>query len=165
MKNIVMRHTINTSVDNFWKLFVDAEYNRKIFLEDLRYASWRVLEQKDGADSYVQRVEMQPPMDAPGPIKKLMGDSFKLTEEGTLDKKSGLYRFKAIPSTMADKISVTGTIRVEAAGANSCTRITEIALEAKVFGLGGMIESSGAKSTEDGYAAYATALNKRLSQT
>jgi hypothetical protein len=162
VKTVTMRHTLNCDAEAFWKHFQDTQLNEQIFKNDLHYPAYNVVERKDGAETMSQKISMQPPMDAPGPIKKLMGDGFKLTEEGTLDKKTGVYRFKAVPSSLSDKVSISGTVRVEPAGAGRCTRVVELSIDAKVFGLGGMIESTGAKNTEQGYGDYATALNKRL---
>ena len=73
-----------------------------------------------------------------------------------------MYKFKSIPSAMADKVSITGTIRVQNAGPKSVERVVEFTIDAKVFGLGGMIESSAVKSSEDGFGAFAKAMNRRL---
>ena len=46
MKERRIEHTYDCSADVFWsKIFLDDAYNRKLFLEELHFESWRVLSQ------------------------------------------------------------------------------------------------------------------------
>ena len=46
------------------------------------------------------------------------------------------------PSTMADKLRQRGSMRIEKPIGDKVRRIAELSIEAKVFGLGGLIEST-----------------------
>ena len=47
---------------------------------------------------------------------------FKYVEDGTYDKATKTYRFKVTPSSMADKLTNEGTIRMEPAGEGKSRR-------------------------------------------
>jgi hypothetical protein len=94
-------------------------------------------------------------LDAPGPVAKALGSSFGYSEEGTFDKKTRTFRFKMKTTTMTDKLRNEGTVRVEPLGDNRCRRVVEIVAEAKVFGIGGLIEGSLEKSFRTGWGRSA----------
>ena len=50
--------------------------------------------------------------------------------------------------------------RVEPAGEGKCRRIADISMEAKVFGVGGMLESTTEKNMRQGYDASARFMNQ-----
>ena len=95
----------------------------------------------------------------PAPVAKLFGSKLRYVEEGRLDKATRTWRWKTTPSTLADKVKNEGTMRVEPAGDGKCRRIVEIVVEAKVFGVGGLIESSTEKQFQDGWDASARFMN------
>jgi hypothetical protein len=68
------------------------------------------------------------------------------------------------PSTLQGKLTIGGNIYTQAAGENSCRRIFEATVVAKVFGVGGMIESriiSDMKQSYDKAAAFTNEWSKR----
>jgi hypothetical protein len=87
----------------------------------------------------------------PGPVAKLMGSNFRYTEEGTWDKGTKIWRWKMTPSTMAEKLRNEGTMRIEEIGGDKVRRIADLVMEAKVFGIGGLIESSAEKELRNGW--------------
>ena len=61
MKERRIEHTYDCSADVFWsQIFLDDAYNRKLFLEELHFESWRVLSQDerllDAAQELFERI-------------------------------------------------------------------------------------------------------------
>ena len=83
-------------------------------------------------------------------------------EDGVWDKGSKLWTWTMTTSQMSDKLKQSGSMRIDAAGAGKCKRISEISGEAKVFGLGGMIESTIEKELRAGWDKSADFMNKWL---
>ena len=110
----------------------------------------------------MRKVNGTPKMDVPGPVAKVLGSNFGYKEEGKYTKSTKLWQWKMIPSTMADKLRNEGTMRVEAVGETKVRRIAELVIEAKVFGIGGLIESSAEKQLRDGWNKSAQFMNKWL---
>jgi Protein of unknown function (DUF2505) len=165
MGKFTMTHEINCDVDTFWKTFFDKSFNEKLYREHLGFPSFEIVEQNDTEKSITRKVQGTPKMDVPGPVAKLLGSNFSYTEEGSFDKGSKIWHWKMIPSSLAEKMRNEGTVRVEPLGANKIRRIAEVLIEAKIFGVGGLIESSGEKQLRQGWDESATFMNKYLQTT
>lgn len=79
-----------------------------------------------------------------------------------MSKTERVWRWKMIPSTLTDKLFVSGTVRAERISDTKCRRIAEMQVEAKIFGVGGMIESTSEKQLRDGWDKSAAYMNKWL---
>lgn len=161
MATFTMKHDIDCDPDRFWELFLDDELQKRIFAE-LEFPKWDVVETRTTDAEIVRIVSAVPKLDAPAPVAKLLGPGFGYTEEGRFDRAAKTYRFTIKPTTLADKLRTEGTVRAEPNGAGRCTRIVDIIAEAKVFGVGGMIEKMTEKSLREGWAKSAEFLNAHL---
>jgi hypothetical protein len=162
MIKFTMTHEINCDVDTFWKMFFDKEFNDALYKTALGFTKYDVVDSKDSDKQRTRKVSATPKVDLPGPIAKLLGPGFGYTEDGVWDKGSKLWTWTMTTSQMSDKLKQSGSMRVEAAGAGKCKRIAEISGEAKVFGLGGMIESTIEKELRAGWDKSADFMNKWL---
>ncbi|MEP7126077.1 MAG: DUF2505 domain-containing protein [Byssovorax sp.] len=162
MGKFTVTHEINTTVEGFWKLFFDKEFNEKLYLEGLGFPEYKTLEQNDTDAQITRKVRGTPKMNMPGPVAKLMGSNFSYVEDGTFDKASKVWKWKLTPSTLADKMTNTGSVRVEAVGDTRVRRVADLLIEAKIFGLGGLIESSAEKQLRDGWDQSAVFMNKYI---
>lgn len=162
MGKFTVTHEINCDVETFWKTFFDKDFNDKLFLQTLGFPEFKVIEQNDTTAKLTRKVTGQPKMDLPGPVAKLLGANFRFTEEGTWDKTSKVWTFKMIPSTLADKLRQEGTMRIESIGPTKVRRVAELFIEAKVFGVGGLIESTTEKQLRDGWDKSAVFMNRYL---
>jgi len=138
----MLRHEINCDEDTYWsKIFFDDVFNRRLYLEHLRFPGWKPLDQKEDSAKITRRVQVDPPVgNLPGPLKKVIGDRLSYTEEGTFDKASKKYSFKVTPSTLTDKTKVSGEMWLENSGNKKVVRLCRIDVEVKVFMVGGMLE-------------------------
>jgi hypothetical protein len=160
MGKFTLTHEIHCNVDTFWKVFFDKEFNEKLYKGPLGFPDFTVVDQKDTETSVTRKVAAQPKMEVPGPVAKLIGPGFRYTEEGSMTKSERVWRWKMIPSTLADKLFTSGTVRVEAVGDSKVRRIAEMNVEAKIFAVGGLIESSAEKQMRDGWDKSATFMNQ-----
>jgi hypothetical protein len=160
MAKFTMTHDLDCDPDKFWQLFLhEKEFNQKLFKE-LEFPEWELLEQTEGDKEIKRVVKAVPKMDMPSAVAKLLGDRFGYTERGTFDKTAKTYKFAIEASTMKDKLKNEGFVRCEPAGEGKSRRIVDITAEAKVFGIGGMIESSFEKSYRTGWGHSAAFINR-----
>jgi hypothetical protein len=164
MGKFTVTHEIRCDVDTFWKIFLDKDFNQRLFREELQFPEFNIVEQRETDNELIRRVSGQPKMELPGPVAKLLGSNFRYTEEAKLDKKTKVWTWKMIPSAMAEKLRQEGSMRVEAAGDKRVRRIADIINEAKVFGIGGLIESSAEKQLREGWDRSAAFMNKYIDQ-
>jgi Protein of unknown function (DUF2505) len=162
MGKLTVTHEICCDADTFWETFFDERYNKELFLEHLGYAEHRIVEKRETDAEIVRKVVAKPRLSVPGPIAKLIGDNFRYTEEGVFDKAARIWRFKVIPSVQADKVRTEGTVRVEPAGGERVRRVAEITVEARIFGVGGLVESSSEKQVQKSMEEGAAFMNDYL---
>lgn len=162
MGKFTVTHEINCNAERFWQLFFDKEFNDKLYREVLGFPKYEVLKHEETATQITHKVMGQPKLNLPGPVAKLLGANFIYTEEGSFDRATSRWTWKMTPSALADKMRNEGALRVEPIGADKVRRIAEITIEAKIFGVGGMIESSAEKQLREGWDDSAKFLNKYL---
>jgi hypothetical protein len=162
MGKFTLTHEINCNAETFWKVFFDKDFNTQLYKGPLGFPDFTVVEQSETETTITRKVAAQPKMDVPGPVQKLIGPGFRYTEEGALSKSERVWRWKMIPSTLADKLFTSGTIRVEPVGDAKVRRVADMSIEAKIFAVGGLIESTAEKQMRDGWDRSAVFMNKWL---
>ncbi len=142
MAEITLRHEFDCDEDTYWeKCTFDADFNKRLYLEVLKFPGYDLVEQKDDDAKRTRKVRIDPPLgNLPGPVKKAIGDKFSYVEEGTFDKKTKRYTFKITPSTMGDKAKTFGELYCEKLGDKKIVRVAKVTVEVKVFMIGGMVE-------------------------
>ena len=141
MRKITGSSVVNCDIDTFWEIFRDQKFTEELHSRDLGSRSLEVLELTDT----VRRLRVSPKLDMPKAVAKLLGDSFAYEEQAELDRESNTWRWKIIPSTLADKVTTEGVFRLEPMDGGKCKRIDEATIEAKVFGLGKLLEGTTEK--------------------
>ncbi|MEO8184287.1 MAG: hypothetical protein ABI895_36160, partial [Deltaproteobacteria bacterium] len=94
MKERRIEHTYDCSADVFWsKIFLDDDYNRKLFLEELHFESWRVVSSQERASELHRVVEAVPRLgDLPAALKRLLSEGASYQERGVVDRGAQRYR-------------------------------------------------------------------------
>jgi hypothetical protein len=159
MATFTMHHDLDCDVDTFWRWFVDKDFNNTLF-KALGFPKWEILEQNETDTQITRKVSGAPKMDAPAPVVKALGGGLAYIEDGTFDKKAKSWHFKMTPGTLKDKLRMEGTVKCEPRGEGKSKRVVEITAEAKIFGIGGMVESALEKSFRTGWADSAAFINK-----
>jgi len=158
MADARIEHLIHCSDEKFWTVFFDVEYNQKLFLDELRFESWKLVSLDDKGDRIERVVDVVPRLgDLPGPLKKLVEGGAGYRERDVFDKKTKRMTLKVEPSVLQGKLTISGVMHTEPVGEAQCRRIYETSIVAKVFGIGGMIESrilDDVKKSYDKAAAF-----------
>jgi hypothetical protein len=139
MKTVTASNVLPCTPETFWKTFLDERYTRALFIDELGFKELTVLELTDTT----RKVRVVPNVNLPGPLKKLVGDSFGYEEHGTLDRAKNEWTWRMLPKK--EIIATRGTTRIEPVGDAQCRRNDEVVVEGKIFGLGGIIESTAEK--------------------
>jgi hypothetical protein len=141
MRRLSRSIDLDCDTETFWKVFFDEDYIRRLHKEGLGFREIEILEKTDSR----RRLRAVPSLEVPEAVARLLGDRFGYEERGTLDQARGEWRWSMAPNALGDKLRTEGTIVVEAAGEGKARRRDEVVIEAKVFGIGGVIESSAEK--------------------
>jgi len=79
----------------------------------------------------------------PGILQKFAGDSFGYEEHGTFARADNKWTWRMVPKK--EIVASRGTVRIEPTADGKCRRSDEVIIEGKLFGVGGLIESSAEK--------------------
>jgi hypothetical protein len=132
--------------ETFWAAFLDESYLSTLYLEELECRAFAVIEIGETS----RKLRIVPKMRLPAPVAKLIGESFAYEEHGTLNRASNEWTWRMVqPANLdpkskprKDAVTMHGTARIEASGAGQCRRTDTFSIEAKIFGLGSLIEST-----------------------
>ncbi len=159
MGKFTVTHEIHCNKETFWKIFFDKDFNIELYKTHLGFPDFRIIDQKETDTEIIRKAAGTPKMDVPGPIAKLLGSNFSYHEDGKFNKATGIWQWKMQPSALADKMRNEGVMRIEAIGDNKVRRIADITIEAKIFGVGGLIESTAEKQLREGWGQSAIFMN------
>lgn len=161
-----LRHPYNVGPETFWRdVFFDPAYNEALYREALQFEACEVLEETTPADGRrTRKMAVTPKLDAPGPIKKVIGDSISYVEEGRLDLAKPSWIVRVLPSKLADKAKITSEMWLERTGAGQSDRVAEFDIEVKIFAVGGLFEKFLEKTMRESYAKATEFTNKWLSE-
>jgi hypothetical protein len=162
MRRITLVQDIAGSVDDHWRLFMDEDFDRRQYLEGFGFPKYELLENHDGEIEHRRRIRVQPKLDVPAAVAKLLGDRFGYVEEGVFDKRSRVYRAKMTTNVLSDRLFSDSVVRVDPVGEGRCKRTCELSVEAKIFGIGGLVEVALEKNLRDGWEKSAAYMNQRL---
>src|SRR5206468_8927198 len=126
-----------------------------------RFESWKLVSLDDNGDRIERVVDVVPRMgDLPGPLKKLVEGGAGYRERDVFDKKAKRMTLKVEPSVLQGKLTISGVMHTEPVGDAQCRRIYETSIVAKVFGVGGMIESRILEDVKKSYDKAAAFTNR-----
>ena len=145
-----VRHSLPCSPEQFWDLFWDPEFERR--LDSSASIHREMLElnpEVDGVQTW--RIRFTPERELPRAVAKLIGNS-KLVydQESRLDRGAGILEWRVIPQVLADKVTAQGTMRIVPAP-GGCERIVTGEVSVRVPMLGGRIEKTILSNVTDSY--------------
>jgi hypothetical protein len=156
MKTVTASNVLPCSAETLWKVFFDERFTRTLFLEVLQFKELTVLELTETT----RKIRLVPRVNLPAVLQKLVGDSFAYEEHGTLDRANNLWSWRMVPRK--EIVATRGTVRVEPDGEGRCRRHDEVVIEGKIFGVGGLIESTAEKEVRASWTKELAFLNQWL---
>ncbi|HEY2510082.1 MAG TPA: DUF2505 family protein [Polyangiaceae bacterium] len=155
--NQTIRHSFDVGESAFWKdVFFDHGFVERMYKEALGCISVTFLEDTgDASEARTRRLSFTQKFDAPGPIRKLFGDTTTMEERGRFDPRTKRWRFTMVPDRMADKIKIAGETWVEPKGDSKIERVMSLEYGVSIFGIGGLVEKFMASATEDSFEKQA----------
>jgi hypothetical protein len=155
-----VRHTIDTDVDSFWKLFLDQGVALAMWQDLGSPGSYEVVEEQVDDTGTTWRIDYAANVELPSFAKKFVGDG-SYSEFGRYDSVQKSYSARCVPRLNADKFGTTFAIRTVPVGDGTrCERVTVVENTVKVFGVGGLIERYLEHTQRDAHNRAADFLNR-----
>src|SRR3954463_9694350 len=108
MATLEVEHTFNCSEATYWdRIFLDPEYNERLFKTELKFPVWRELSREVRGGLMHRVVEVVPYVgELPGPIKAVVGEGIGYEERGVFDRTAKSYKVVVVPNKLADKLNI-----------------------------------------------------------
>lgn len=166
MLELRVDHQFNCTEETFWtRVFFEEEYNRKLYLERLKFAHWKEIRREEREGKLYRVTEASPPVgDLPAALKAVVGDNVRYEEHGVYEPAKRRYTVDVVPNRLADKIQVHVEIATAADGPERLKRSVYATVSAKIFGVGGLLEKKLVADLEKSYAKSAEFTNKYLAE-
>jgi hypothetical protein len=161
---LTLHHDIRCTVDRFWALFFDPEFTREMILDGLGFAACDIEPVVEQGSLRTRNMRVTPKIDVPAAVAKLLGPRLGYTERGKLDVRTHAWTYEIVLSVLADRIRMGGTMRVEPDGADRCKRRSDLWVDVKIFGVGGLVERAAEKNMRDGWNKSADWMNGWLAR-
>ncbi|MCA9718320.1 MAG: DUF2505 domain-containing protein [Myxococcales bacterium] len=153
MHKYTVEDDFETTVDRYWAVFFDEEYNKGLF-EHLAITR-EVLEitrEGEGQDEVIRRrIRLTPQRDVPTIFKRFVKGAIQYTEHNVFTRKKDTIDVKIVPGFMGDKFTSVGTYIVRATGDNKVRRTFHGEINCSVPLVGGRVEKHIAGEVIDGY--------------
>ncbi|HLT35869.1 MAG TPA: DUF2505 domain-containing protein, partial [Enhygromyxa sp.] len=159
-----VEHEIHCPPERLWELYFSNEFNVEMYEQGLGFPSCKIPERTDDGKILHRRMTMIPKVELPKPLAKVVGDRIGFDEIGDWVRSAGEYRWKIVLAAFGDKVRIEGTMRVTPHGADHCLRKAEYEVEARVFGIGGLVEKTAAQNVLDGWHSSAKFINGWLAR-
>ncbi|EDM78949.1 SsrA-binding protein [Plesiocystis pacifica SIR-1] len=157
-------HEINCTPERMWELFFDDQYNIDQYVGSLGFTKCEILDKQDDGEVLRRRMECIPKIDMPRAIQKVVGDRTGYIESGEWTRSTGEWRWSLNLFAFGEKLRVGGTMRLEPLPGGRCKRVTPFEVEAKVFGIGKIVEKTSADNIVKGWNDSAAFANQYVAR-
>jgi hypothetical protein len=156
---LTLRHELHCTPERHWKLFFDPEWTRTLILEGLGFNKCEVGPLQTHGDTTERSMRVEPKIDVPGPVARLLGPRLGYNEVGKFHEPTQVWTYELRLSVLSEKIQMGGEVTLQPQGDDRCTRTSKLWMRAKIPVIGGMVERAAEKNMRDGWDKSATWIN------
>jgi len=159
VKELTLHQELHCSAERFWELFFDPEFSREMIVDGLGFASCEIDPVLDEGAWRKRTMRVQPKLDVPAAVAKLLGPRLGYTEHGKLDTRTQHWSYDIVLSVLSDRIRMGGKVRIESTGPNRCVRHSDLWVDVRILGVGGLVERAAEHNMRDGWNRSAAWMN------
>jgi len=166
MATLEVEHTFNCSEATFWdRIFLDPEYNERLFKTELKFSVWRELSREERDGKLHRVLEVVPYVgELPSAIKAVVGEGIGYEEHGVFDRAGKSYNVVVVPNKLADKLNIKVNQWTVLESEARCRRKVRADVNVKMFGIDGTIEKRILSDLERSYQKSADFTNRFIAE-
>lgn len=145
--------TFDCSAERYWEIFFSDEYNAGLWPAlDIKREVLAFERKGEGPSLRIHReARLVPQREVPVFIKKLVSGAITYVEKNDYVAADNAMRTVTIPGFAADRITTTGTYRLEPLGPARCKRVWEGVCECRIPLVGGKVEKQLVDEVRESY--------------
>ncbi len=159
-----IQQEIHCPPERMWELFFSTPFNVEMYVDGMGFPSCEVPELRDDGEVLHRRMVCVPKVELPKALQKVVGDRVGYEEIGDWVRREGAWNWKLVLAAFGDKVRITGTMRLVPHGDGHCMRKVAFDVDAKIFGIGGIVEKTSAQNVLEGWANSARWINGWLAR-
>jgi hypothetical protein len=165
MPTVHIKHVYNCSEQRFWKLFFDDQFNQQLFRDGLGFPHYEQLSFEETPDEIRRVTSVMPKVgQLPSALKKVIGEGIGYREHGVFNKESQRFALRVVANKIPDRLTVEGVLFTQPLGESSCRRLFDATVEARMFGVAGLLEKRLIADLRASYADSADFTNRYLAR-
>lgn len=158
MIEFTLRHPLNCTPERHWEMFFDPQWTEDLLTDGLGFSCDVGPVRTEGGMRH-RDMQVAPVLDLPKAVAKLFSDTLGYVEQGKFDEDKKQWSYTLRLNVLSEKIKLGGDVTLEPLGDDRCTRVSKMWAEAKIFGVGGLIEKAAEKNMRDGWGKSADWIN------
>ena len=162
MHTVRVEHHIDCTPERHWQLYLDEEFTKQLLTEGLGYSTPEITAVRDDDDELKRDMKVEPALELPPRIQKMMKGKMGYTEKGRFDKKKERFFLEHTTAALGDKLHLSGEFHVEPTGEGKCKRYAIIRVDVRVFGIGSLLEKVIERNIHKGWNSSAAFMNRYL---
>ena len=162
MIELTLRHELACTPDRHWALFKDPAWTRTLIIEGLGFNKCEVGPLEEKGEYTERKMRVEPKIDVPAAVAKLLGPRLGYTEEGRFHEPTKVWTYQLKLSVLTEKIKLGGKLYCEPKGDDRCIRVSELWMKASIPLIGGLVERAAEKNMRDGWDRSAVWVNQWL---
>lgn len=161
---IKIQDVIQCSEARYWELFFQEAWHRRMILEGLGFGAVNVTSFTETPDEIRRDLQMTPKLHLPDAVNRALGSSMAIVESGRFARATRTWTFRHKVSVMTEKLDISGSVQTETDSNGHCRRNGQVNFEARIFGLGSLIERAAEGNTRRGFQDAANWTNRWLAE-
>ena len=158
--NFNFSHEFDIDPQTYWKIFLSEEFNRDMFLNDLKMRKYQVQELQDDGKKMHRVQSLEPSTPIPGFLQSII-KSTGYTEIDDLDYATNVMKVKIETAMFKDKFAMHGDyVLTPLDGGQRCRREFKGEVKVSVPLIGGKIEKFMMEQMRDSYDLAARCTRK-----
>ena len=159
---LTLKHDLAIGEALFWQWFVDAEFNRKMYLEHLRFPRFELVSLERRPDGTWQRhLRAQPNVALPAPLRGLLGGSTGYEEHAEIDCAGRRFRARFVPAAAPERVRAEARIWTVAHAPDAIARHVQLEVEVSAPLFARMLERFILDRTAETFEASAVYIARR----
>jgi hypothetical protein len=154
-----IEHDLDCSAEQFWSLYLDPGFTREMIESGLGFRVLELGSLTESGTSSIRLMRVTPRLDLPEIVASLLGKTLSYQEEGRYESVPGRWTWNTRLAVLGDKIRLGGRMEIVALPDGRCRRVTEMWVDAKIFGVGGLVEKAAEKNMRAGWTESARWMN------
>lgn len=159
------RQTFPIRAATYWRdVWLNIPFLQQLYCGEMGFVAVELIEQQGDLERGMKRrLRMHKPIQGPTAVQKVLGTVMILDEESEFDPAAQCWRYRVVPSRLADRLDVSGSVTLQES-ADGIEEQTADELTFHMFGVSSLIEPYMARETKQAHVQRIEYIQRYITQ-